>query len=49
MPCLLYVPSRFDRKNEDSTSDIPLEEIAGAGVVNPETGETLTKYEQLLK
>jgi hypothetical protein len=30
--------------------DIPLEEIAGAGVVNPETGETLTnKYKQLLK
>ena len=28
---------------------VPLEEVAGAGVVNPETGETLSKYEQLLK
>jgi hypothetical protein len=29
--------------------DIPLELVANAGFVNPETRETLTKYEQLLK
>jgi hypothetical protein len=29
--------------------EIPLEAVANAGVVNPENGETLTKYEQLLK
>ena len=29
--------------------DIPLEMVANAAVVNPETGETLIKYEQLLK
>eukprot|EP00804_Cyclotella_cryptica_P015782 CCRYP_013415-RA/>CCRYP_013415-RA protein AED:0.54 eAED:0.33 QI:0/0/0/0.5/0/0.5/2/0/358 len=38
-----------DEANAQLNVDIPLEAVANAGVVHPETGETLTKYEQLLK
>jgi hypothetical protein len=44
-----FVPKGFDTNIGNINLQIPLEEVAGAGVVNPETGETLTKYEQLLK
>jgi hypothetical protein len=44
-----YVPDEFKENIGNINVQVPLEEIAGAGVVNPETGETLTKYEQLLK
>jgi hypothetical protein len=44
-----FVPEGYDDSIGNINMQIPLEEVAGAGVVNPETGETLTKYEQLLK
>jgi hypothetical protein len=44
-----YVPDEFKENIGHINVQVPLEEIAGAGVVNPETGETLTKSEQLLK
>jgi hypothetical protein len=44
-----FVPDDLKDSIGSINMQIPLNEIAGAGVVNPETGETLTKYEQLLK
>jgi hypothetical protein len=44
-----YVPDDLKNSIGHLNVQVPLEEVAGAGVVHPVTGETLTKYEQLLK
>jgi hypothetical protein len=44
-----YVPDELKNSIGHLNMQVPLEEVAGAGVVNPDTGETVTKYEQLLK
>jgi hypothetical protein len=44
-----FVPEDLKDGIGSINMQVPLEEMMGAGVVNPETGETLTKYEQLLK
>ena len=40
-----FIPQHFSRNNQH----IQMAEFAGAGVVNPEKGETIKKYENLLK
>jgi hypothetical protein len=44
-----YVPDELKNSIGYLNLQVPLDEVAGAGVVNPDTGETVTKYEQLLK
>eukprot|EP00804_Cyclotella_cryptica_P019007 CCRYP_006480-RA/>CCRYP_006480-RA protein AED:0.25 eAED:0.14 QI:0/0/0/1/1/1/2/0/936 len=44
-----FIPRRMEDRHKQLQMEIPLEAVANAGVVNPENGETLTKYEQLLK
>eukprot|EP00804_Cyclotella_cryptica_P000232 CCRYP_016186-RA/>CCRYP_016186-RA protein AED:0.54 eAED:0.47 QI:0/0/0/0.5/1/1/2/0/183 len=44
-----FILGHLEKANSQLHVEIPLEAVANAGVVNPETGETLTKYEQLLK
>jgi hypothetical protein len=44
-----YVPEELKNSIGHLNVQVPCEEVAGAGVVNPDTGETVTKYEQLLK
>ena len=44
-----FIPTNLEHCDATFQMDIPLEMVANAGVVNPDTGETLTKYEQLLK
>eukprot|EP00804_Cyclotella_cryptica_P015695 CCRYP_018924-RA/>CCRYP_018924-RA protein AED:0.15 eAED:0.15 QI:0/-1/0/1/-1/1/1/0/1314 len=46
---MAFIPAKLTQANAQLNVDIPLEAVANAGVVHPETGETLTKYEQLLK
>jgi hypothetical protein len=44
-----FVPMNLKDGIGNINVQIPFEEVGGAGVVNPETGDTLTDYEQLLK
>lgn len=46
-PC--FIPQNMAQAHEQLNLQVPLEEVAGAGVVNPETGETITKYDKLLQ
>jgi hypothetical protein len=41
-----FVPTNLKDSIGNINVQILLEEVAGAGVVNPETGETITKYEK---
>jgi hypothetical protein len=45
----VFVPKGMEEEIGSINMQVPIEECMGAGVVNPKTGETLTKYEQLLK